>query len=500
MKLFQQFYANFLKEKSFYAKAFATVLVIFGARLWLINNYGSSVPYWDQWVSPLLGLFLPWLNCDLTLEHFFAFHNEHRIFFTRSLDLSLLMVNGQWDPLVEMVVNSGIYVFAIFVLIGIVKNLTGRVDNSVLLILIFLGTIPFAWENSLAGLHSCWYLLLLFTFVALWGLLCYDNFTWQWWLGAISGLSAFFNIASGLLVLPVIIIIKLYLLMIDKGNRLKHLPTLVISILIASFCVALLPQKLHQTQLNEFVLSFSRTLAWPWINGLSAWLGLLMYLPFLALLLKIVLRAQKPSRGELFVLGLGGWVIVQVAAMVSVRGSAPAPRYMDILACGIIANFLAFQFISQTEHSGWVKRSINGYAYLWLIVFGYGLYNLNLNTWPAIEYKRATSIEQLSNVRNFIATGDITTLKDKPFLYIPFPNYEHLVSCLTNPQLRNILPSSLTSPTLLPANQGGTGILSVMATGLLTSGQILFFLGLWLLCLTLQIPLWSMKFIRPPPK
>jgi hypothetical protein len=24
-------------------------LVIFGSRLWLIHNYGSSVPFWDEW-------------------------------------------------------------------------------------------------------------------------------------------------------------------------------------------------------------------------------------------------------------------------------------------------------------------------------------------------------------------------------------------------------------------------------------------------------------------
>ncbi|OQW91348.1 MAG: hypothetical protein BWK78_04880, partial [Thiotrichaceae bacterium IS1] len=165
MKLFQYAYTHFLKEQSFYAKALATVLVIFGARLWLINNYGSSVPYWDQWGTPLTDLFLPWLNCDLSVEQFFAFSNEHRPFFTRSLDLSLLVVNGQWDPLVEMVVNSGIYAFAIFIFMVIIKNLIGnRVDHSLFLLLIPLGAIPFGWESTLAGLHTGWYLVLLFTF------------------------------------------------------------------------------------------------------------------------------------------------------------------------------------------------------------------------------------------------------------------------------------------------------------------------------------------------
>lgn len=474
--------------QQFYIKIFATILVIFGARLWLVNNFGVAIPFWDQWDTPAVDTFLPWLNCNLKWEQLFTFSNEHRPFFTRGLDLFLLVVNERWDPLVEMVTNCGIYAFAIFILLVILKDLQVIVNYLLLLLLFALSAIPFGWESSLAGLHTGWYLVLLFTFVTLWGLLCHHHFTWQWWLGAGSGLSAFFTIASGLLVLPVVITVKLYLLVIDKANRLKHLPTLVISLLLAGFCAALLPQKLHQTQLSEFMLSVSRTLAWPWTN--SSWLGLLIYLPFLILLLKIVLRAQKPSPGELFVLGLGGWVILQAVAMASVRGvsgSAPAWRYMDILACGIIANFLAFQLISATWHSGWIKYSINGYACLWLIVFGYGLYNLMVNTWPAIEHRRTASIEQLRNVRNFISTGNIETLKNKPFLYIPYPDPGVLASRLTDPQLRSILPSSITSLTPLPLNQGGNGILSVIATWLLEKGQILFFLGLWLLCSTLQI-------------
>jgi hypothetical protein len=94
----------------------------------------------------------------------------------------------------------------------------------------------------------------------------------------------------------------------------------------------------------------------------------------------------------------------------------------------------------------------------------------------------------MQNVRNFIFTGDITTLKDKPFFHIPYPSPEILADRLTNPQLRSILPSSLTSPIPLPANQGGTGMLSMITTYLLENGKVLFFCGLWLLLyLTFQM-------------
>ena len=38
----------------------------------------------------------------------FGLHNEHRIFFSRVLALDLLVLNGQWDPRLQQVVNAGL--------------------------------------------------------------------------------------------------------------------------------------------------------------------------------------------------------------------------------------------------------------------------------------------------------------------------------------------------------------------------------------------------------
>ena len=37
---------------------------------------------------------------------FFRAHNEHRIFWTKALDVVLLEANGQWDPLVQLTANA----------------------------------------------------------------------------------------------------------------------------------------------------------------------------------------------------------------------------------------------------------------------------------------------------------------------------------------------------------------------------------------------------------
>jgi len=59
----------------------ALFLVIVGARFWLIDVYGSDLPYWDQWDAEGTGLFKRSYDGVLTYRDWFAAHNEHHEFF-----------------------------------------------------------------------------------------------------------------------------------------------------------------------------------------------------------------------------------------------------------------------------------------------------------------------------------------------------------------------------------------------------------------------------------
>ena len=50
---------------------------------------------------------LPYSSGGLTWRQMFTLHNEHRIFFTRVLAMALVILNGQWDPHLQIVVNIG---------------------------------------------------------------------------------------------------------------------------------------------------------------------------------------------------------------------------------------------------------------------------------------------------------------------------------------------------------------------------------------------------------
>jgi len=450
------------EKRLFYTKLFAIALVIFGARLWVIYNFGSSIPFWDQWGAEAANLYLPWLNGNLTFNHLFGPHNEHRIFFTRILSLLLLVLNErQWDPLFGMIVNASLSTLTAVFLIVILNNLLGKaVQNVVILIVGLLWSIPYGWGNIIASFQSQFYIMLLFTLILLWGILLHENFSFKWWIGVIFALLAIFTVASGFFILLVLIVLKLYLIAIDIGKRRSHLPTLLVSIAITSFSLMLIVRVSHHevliaNNITEFMLAFGKALAWPWVT--YPFVSLVLYLPFLTLVFRTLWLRRKPSDAELFVLALGGWVILQAASMAYARGvggAVPASRYMDILALGVIVNLLSFFFISQSCYAlpRWVKPYINTYAALWkfLVILGIGGLMV-MGSWPHIQQRSWHYGEQLKNTREFIRTGELSTLQ-KPHI-IPYPHPGPLASWLANSQLRAILPHSLAVPTLLKSHQ-----------------------------------------------
>src|SRR3954470_1086126 len=91
----------------------AVAAIVAGCKLRMISLYGSEVPFGDQWFGEAGALYLPYLQGNFHWQDFFTPHNEHRIFFTRALDLGLLIANRQWDSRLLLVVNAGVHLAAV---------------------------------------------------------------------------------------------------------------------------------------------------------------------------------------------------------------------------------------------------------------------------------------------------------------------------------------------------------------------------------------------------
>ncbi len=178
----------------------AVFLIVLAAKLTLLRLYPMPVPFWDQWDGEAANLYLPHSSGGLTWRQMFTLHNEHRIFFTRVLAVVLLALNGQWDPHLQIVVNSALHAVTAVVLTASLWLATSRRWLGGIAMTVALAVAPpFALENTLAGFQSAFYFLLLFSLLALWLMGLHRAGSGSWIVGWACALATVFTIAGGLL-------------------------------------------------------------------------------------------------------------------------------------------------------------------------------------------------------------------------------------------------------------------------------------------------------------
>ena len=130
----------------------AVFLTIFSSKLWLIDLFGSALPWWDQWAAEGWLLYVPFFEKTLSLKDLFAAHCEHRVFVNRVLALLTLVINGQWDARIGMVLNAAITAGTGVAISGMGWRLLGRRNIAVICIFnTIVFSLPFSWECSLLG-------------------------------------------------------------------------------------------------------------------------------------------------------------------------------------------------------------------------------------------------------------------------------------------------------------------------------------------------------------
>jgi hypothetical protein len=430
-------------------------------RVWLISVFGSSVPYWDEWDAEAVYTFIPWFDGTLSLQHLIAPHNEHRLFFTRIFSLGLLLLNdAQWDPLVQMVFCALLAVINSVVLALILKHLLGtRGFNVTLFAVALLGIIPFAAENIIWGLQINWFLFNLFSLLAFWGVLLHKEGSWQWWLGITCTLLTYFNLASGIFVAGILLLVKIYVWLVDRERREYYLMSIVALSVLIGIEIALFSDSVghaalrHQAAVDHgfwhlFLLLLGKYLAFPFV--ITPYMAIVMYLPLLILTIIVIIQRRVLNALELFSLTLGGWVILQAAAIVYGRlwVDVVAFRYMDILALGTIANLLALYALYDLFPKNY-NQLVKIYGVIWGIAWC-GTLGLLLVVVPFLQGKQIEKHDHLQNMRNYLTTNAIESLQQTA---IPYPVPQRLVDILAYPSIRAILPVSLQIPKLVQAEQ-----------------------------------------------
>ena len=469
--------------KGFAAWLAALFLAVLGAKLWVVQLYASPLPWWDDWYETA-ALFKSWLVGLLTWKDFFAPYCEHRILFTRLLELGLLILNGRWDPLLQMVASAVIHTTYVCGLAYCLWEFLGRKNGwLVCLLLLPFFALPYAAENAIWAFNSQAYFLAFLFLPALAGLGFGKMFSGWWWFGLVAAVLGLFTMASGLLapatVAGLIILRTLKTRRLEKQNAI----TLGASLAVVALGAALYVQYagdagLRAHDFSEFAAAFTRNVTWPFIN--APVMALFIALPLLALFALYFRADFAPARGAEFLLALGLWSLLQSVALAYGRRNfgevVPASRYMDKLNVLVIASLFATVLLGQ---HWWRGETSKKFALLFTLVFSTLIF-LGLGRISEIVVNsllvptRMTTLIAEERVETFMATGDERELLEQPTVR---PDPRVTLDVLRNAQLQTILPASCQPPAATHVSgrfNAATRWLLRHATFLLYAGLILF--------------------------
>ena len=431
----------------------AVFAVVLAVQLALVAGAGTDIPFQDQWDAEGRLLYPVWRDGTWHSADFFHAHNEHRIFWTRALDVALFSANGQWDPLVQLTAATLLRAAAAGVLTWLLARDAGRwgrVAMAAGVATAFLPHLP--WHNALWGFQSQVYFSLLFSLLAL-GLLGVEApSTRRQMMGLAAGGAGLLAMGSAALV-PVALLGLVAMRAIERRRweaaRWREAWPAV-ALLAAGLALRVeVPEHaaLQARSVAEWAETCLRALAWP-----RAWepmAALALNAPLACVVIARLTGRRRAASGEDFVVLLGGWAVALAAAMAWSRGAsgefagAVPSRYVDFLVLLPVANAwcairLAGEAAAARRPTAWIVAA----AWGGFLVVGWA--GLSAQTMQRIVLPRLRDRD--APVRLAVAyqrSGDAAVFAGQPTLLVPHPNPESVRVVLNDPRMRGALPPSL---------------------------------------------------------
>lgn len=450
------------------------LLCVLGAKLTVIDRYGSDLPYLDQWGKEADFIIGPFGEGNPAwLQGFLAPHNEHRIYFTTATNLLLTLVSGQWDARQQCIVSALLHaLIAASLAVFAWRRLPRPFGAIVSALIIALAAVPLVWNNVLWGFQSEFYFLIGLSLVGIDGSLR-RQFSARWWIGIAAMAAALVSMGSGFFGAAVIIPVLLRDVLARTRGWRAAWPTLTIAlgIVVLGWHFHFAPPwhaSLRPRSIGDFLAYAAHCLAWPLTTPIAA---ALFYLPLILLTrqwLRRGARAVETAHVQRFTVAAGAWVLLQVAALSYARGSGggfPANRYGDILALGVIANAFALALLATPiQRRRWTIWASAWFAVL-LCASAAKLNQIYRDDLPR-HRREARAFE--ATVRAYVANGDAPALRRRP---IPFLDYDWFIRILDRWAIRAVLPPSVSYPPRVSA-------LSTAAVVLTRTGWFVLAVGL----------------------
>lgn len=428
--------------------------LVLGSRLLCIAWFGNPTPFWDQWDSEASTPLKPWLEGHLTWGDMLAGHEEHRIFTFRAMALLLLELNHRvWNPLLEMVVDAGLYAVTMTLFAGLGLRLCRPAMRPLFLLgTLSVACLPLDYDNILWGFQSQFYFLILFSLLFLWAVACARPLSGWWWAGMVAGVLATFSMASG--VLAPLAGAGLYLVQWLRGERRDRTSLVIAAVLLLATslvvkdALALSPpvmavQRPHS--IGDVLYSLNMIFTWPLVPLVPV-LCLLLNLPWLMYMAEL-LRERRAVHDPAWVLVAGGlWVILQFAALAYARGVSPLlSRYKDVIVMGPLLNLLCLAALpTLAGWRGWLQRRL---VLVWPVLLVLGLALAAQGLGSGMTSRHDTAVVQEKRLHAYLAEGKPLQVDDLVYFSRPFPSSSDLKGYLDDPTIHAMLP-----PNILPRN------------------------------------------------
>ncbi len=427
----------------------ATLLLILGAKLALIGMVANPVPYWDQWFAEGEQLFLPYLLHGSGGPNWLAAHNEHRILFTRLLVVAVLELCGGWNTIAEMMAGALVHVAALASMAWCLRRnlLSALLLPTTMLILVF--AIPFGGENTLWGLESANYFIILFGIWTVALTTAGMAFEPRWWLGYAFGIAGFFAMASAGTALAAAGIVAGAQIAVRARSRHWREPAGAFLLLATGMALlAITPPspgstEMQPTSIAGYLWSFGLAGGWP--ITLPAIGPFILHLPTLYLAWQLWRRRTPASDHAWRIVALAAWIGLQAAGTAYIRYTGPiASRYIDTLGLACVINACAIVAIGRLRGDGGPSR-LPLPAAAWIAGIAACLVFQAVYFFPrAYYFDPRIRAAQVANVTAFMTTGVFGSAGQAPYS-LTYNDVPRLAQVLEQPLVRGLLPAELGS-------------------------------------------------------
>ncbi|BBZ44569.1 hypothetical protein [Mycobacterium parmense] len=466
----------------------AVACAVFGAKLMVISALGSPMPLLDQWDAEASRLYSPYLKGVLSFADLFAPHNEHRIFVARVLALVHLELAGHWDTRLEMIVGAVVHTAAITWLAALLMPLVAPHRRLLFACFVaWLFAIPIGYENELWGFQCQLYLALLFGIATLVGFATAPAFSARWF-GALTA-AVLGCLSFGVGVAAIVAAGGLVGLQLAADVRKRCGREFVAIAVMVSVAVAMVGW--------EGTAAASTTTPWAFAEGLCEYgvLTLAGVAPMIWYCRHILDGRPAVSHRAWVALGIGGWLLIQLAMLAYGRGTLIAVRYLDIVLLAYPLGLVAVFALADGARSPRSQRYARRCAAAWMFIVVAAIAALGYcgSLLGAVDWSRSARQQQV-NAQAYLETNDIGDLRagggHGVVGSLAYPNPQRLARILGDPDVRAILPVEIRPSgadnawvrsrlwlrgALAGATAGAVGLMLAIGPALLALGVTLLF-------------------------